>query len=95
MGRDQQQVRHTRIFVQFVVFRAALQSLKHVRPAHWAKGGPAMNKYAYAFGLLFVIIGAVYLFVSNDLQGAVLLFALGIAMTTMTLILIHAMNTDA
>lgn len=53
-----------------------------------------MNKYAYAFGLLFVVIGAVYLFVSNDLQGAVLLFALGIAMTSMTLILIHAMNTD-
>ena len=95
MGRDQQQVRHTRIFVQFAVFRAALQSLKHVRPAHWAKGGPTMNKYAYAFGLLFVVIGAVYLFVSNDLQGAVLLFALGIAMTTMSLILIHAMTTDA
>ena len=54
----------------------------------------SVNRYAYAFGLLFVVIGAVYLFVSNDLQGAVLLFALGIAMTTMTLILIHAMNTD-
>jgi hypothetical protein len=54
-----------------------------------------MNKFAYAFGLLFVTIGAIYLFVSNDLQGAVLLFALGIAMATMTLILIHAMNTDA
>jgi hypothetical protein len=54
-----------------------------------------MNKFAYAFGLLFVAIGAVYLFVSNDLQGAVLFFALGIAMTTMTLILIHAMTTDS
>ncbi|MBU6256216.1 MAG: hypothetical protein KGN04_02150 [Chloroflexi bacterium] len=54
-----------------------------------------MNKYAYAFGLLFVVIGAVYLAGSNDLQGAVLLFALGVAMTTMTLILIHAMTTDS
>ena len=54
-----------------------------------------MNKYAYAFGLLFVILSAVYLFVSNDLQGATLLFCLGIAMATMTLILIHAMNTDS
>jgi hypothetical protein len=54
-----------------------------------------MNKYAYAFGLLFVVLSAIYLFVSNDLQGAVLLFALGIAMGTMTLILIHAMNTDS
>jgi hypothetical protein len=95
MGRDQQQVRHTRIFVQFVIFWAALQSWKHIDPAQWAKGGPAMNKYAFAFGLLFVVISAVYLFVSNDLQGAVLLFALGIAMATMSLILIHAMNTDA
>ena len=58
------------------------------------KGGTTINKFAYAIGLLFVVLGAVYLFVSNDLQGAVLLFALGIAMTTMTLILIHAMNTD-
>ena len=54
-----------------------------------------MNKYAYAFGFLFVVLSAVYLFVSNDLQGATLLFALGIAMATMTLILIHAMNTDS
>ena len=54
-----------------------------------------MNKYAYAFGLLFVVLSAVYLFVSNDLQGATLLFAFGIAMATMTLILIHAMNTDS
>jgi hypothetical protein len=54
-----------------------------------------MNKYAYAFGLFFVLLSAVYLFVSNDLQGAVLLFALGIAVATMSLILIHAMNTDA
>ncbi len=60
----------------------------------WALGGSTMNRFAYAFGLLFVLLGAVYLFVSNDLQGAVLLFALGIAMATMTLILIHAMNTD-
>ena len=56
--------------------------------------GVAVNKYAYAFGLLFVVLSAVYLFVSNDLQGAVLLFSLGIAMATMTLILIHAMTTD-
>lgn len=54
-----------------------------------------MNKYAYAFGLLFVILSAVYLIVSSDLQGAVLLFSLGIAMATMTLILIHAMTTDS
>ncbi|MEI6848656.1 MAG: hypothetical protein WCK50_01365 [bacterium] len=54
-----------------------------------------MNKFAYAFGLFFVLLSAIYLFVSNDLQGAVLLFALGIAVTTMSLILIHAMNTDA
>jgi len=54
-----------------------------------------MNKYAYAFGLFFVLLSAAYLFVSNDLQGAVLLFALGIAVATMSLILIHAMNTDA
>jgi hypothetical protein len=57
--------------------------------------GATVNKYAYAFGLLFVVIGAVYLAGSNDLQGAVLLFALGVAMTTMTLILIHAMTTDS
>lgn len=53
-----------------------------------------MNKYAYAFGALFVVLGSIYLIVSNDLQGAVLLVSLGIAMTTMTLILIHAMNTN-
>jgi hypothetical protein len=57
--------------------------------------GVAVNKYAYAFGLLCVVLSAVYLFVSNDLQGATLLFCLGIAMATMTLILIHAMNTDS
>jgi hypothetical protein len=57
--------------------------------------GVAVNKYAYAFGMLFVVLSAVYLFVSNDLQGATLLFCLGIAMATMTLILIHAMNTDS
>ena len=33
VGWDQQQLRHTRIFVQFVVFWAALQSPKHSRPA--------------------------------------------------------------
>lgn len=54
-----------------------------------------MNKYAYAFGLFFVALSTVYLFVSNDLQGATLLFALGIAVATMTLILVHAMNTDS
>jgi hypothetical protein len=87
-------MRHTRIFVQFVLFWAALQSPKHRRPTLNGKVGVAMNKYAYAFGLLFVVLSAVYLFVSNDLQGAVLLFCLGIAMATMTLILIHAMTTD-
>jgi hypothetical protein len=87
--------RHTRIFVHFVVFWAALQSSKHSRPALNGKVGAAMNKYAYAFGLLFVVLSAIYLVVSNDLQGATLLFCLGIAMATMTLILIHAMNTDS
>ena len=31
MGRNQQQMRHTRIFVQFVVFWAALQSSEYQR----------------------------------------------------------------
>ena len=94
MSRNRQQVRHSGIFVQFVVFRAALQSEQRTATARLGERGSSVNRYAYAFGLLFVVIGAIYLFVSNDLQGAVLLFALGIAMTTMTLILIHAMNTD-
>jgi hypothetical protein len=37
MGWDQQ-VRHTRIFVQFVVFWAALQSWKHVDQPNGRKG---------------------------------------------------------
>jgi uncharacterized membrane protein len=95
MSRDGQQVRHTRIFVQFVLFWAALQLPEQRRSTLKRKVRSAMNKYAYAFGLLFVILSAVYLIVSSDLQGAVLLFSLGIAMATMTLILIHAMTTDS
>ena len=52
-------------------------------------------KFAAAFGLIFVVIGSIYLFVSKDLGGAFLLIALGVAMGTMALILIHAMNSEA
>ena len=52
-------------------------------------------KFAAAFGLIFVVIGSIYLFVSKDLGGAFLLLALGVAMGTMALILLHAMNSEA
>ena len=52
-------------------------------------------KFAAAFGLIFVVIGSIYYFVSKDLGGAFLLLALGVAMGTMALILLHAMNSEA
>ena len=63
-------------------------------------------KFAAAFGLtlvafhfiiflIFVVIGSIYLFVSKDLGGAFLLLTLGVAMGTMALILLHAMNSEA
>ncbi len=52
-------------------------------------------KFAAAFGLIFVVIGSIYYVVSKDLGGAFLLIALGVAMGTMALILIHAMNSEA
>jgi hypothetical protein len=52
-------------------------------------------KFATAFGLIFVVIGSIYLFVSKDLGGAFLLLTLGVAMGTMALILLHAMNSEA
>ena len=52
-------------------------------------------KFAAAFGLIFVVIGSIYYFVSKDLGGAFLLIALGVAMGTMALILLHAMNSEA
>ena len=52
-------------------------------------------KFAAAFGLIFVVIGSIYYIVSKDLGGAFLLLALGVAMGTMALILLHAMNSEA
>jgi hypothetical protein len=52
-------------------------------------------KYAVPFGLIFVVIGSIYYFVSKDPGGAFMLLALGIAMGTMALILLHAMNSEA
>jgi hypothetical protein len=53
-----------------------------------------MKRYALLFGLLFLAIGSVYLLLSGDLGGAFLLMALGIGMSTMALIVIHAMTTE-
>jgi len=52
-------------------------------------------QYALAFGAIFVAIGSVYLLVSNDLGGAFMLMMLGVAMSTMTAVLFHAMNSEA
>jgi hypothetical protein len=52
-------------------------------------------KYALAFGMIFVVIGTVYLLVSGDAGGAFMLVALGVAMSTMTAVLVHAMNSEA
>jgi hypothetical protein len=52
-------------------------------------------RYAAAFGLIFVVIGSIYYFVSKDLGGAFMLLTLGIAMGTMALILLHAMSSEA
>jgi len=52
-------------------------------------------RFAVPFGLIFVVIGSIYFFVSRDLGGAFLLLALGVAMGTMALILLHAMNSEA
>jgi hypothetical protein len=52
-------------------------------------------RYALAFGLLFVVIGTLYLVVSGDAGGAFMLVALGVAMSTMTAVLVHAMNSEA
>lgn len=53
-----------------------------------------MKKYALAFGLLFFTVGSVYFALSADLGGAFLLVSLGIGMSTMALIVIHAMTTE-
>ncbi|MFM7504136.1 MAG: hypothetical protein ACKOC3_04820 [Candidatus Limnocylindrus sp.] len=52
-------------------------------------------RYALAFGLLFVVIGTLYLVLSGDAGGAFMLVALGVAMSTMTAVLVHAMNSEA
>ena len=52
-------------------------------------------RFAAAFGLIFVVIGSVYYFASKDLGGAFMLLTLGVAMGTMALILLHAMNSEA
>ena len=52
-------------------------------------------KYAAAFGLIFVAIGSIYYYVSRDLGGSFMLLTLGVAMSTMALILMHAMNSEA
>ena len=52
-------------------------------------------KFAAAFGLIFVVIGSVYYVVSKDLGGAFMLLTLGVAMGTMALILLHAMNSES
>ncbi|MEY4388860.1 MAG: hypothetical protein RLZZ432_579 [Chloroflexota bacterium] len=54
-----------------------------------------MKRFAVAFGALFVAIGTVYYVLSGDIGGVAMLYALGVAMTTMTLIIIHAMDTAA
>ncbi|MFM8279026.1 MAG: hypothetical protein ACKN9R_01565 [Candidatus Limnocylindrus sp.] len=53
-----------------------------------------MRTFPIAFGALFFLIGGVYLFVSNDIAGAFMLITLGVAMATMTMIVIHAMETN-
>ena len=53
-----------------------------------------MKKYALGFGLLFLVIGGAYLLLSGDLGGAFLLGALGIGMSTMAFVVIHAMTTE-
>lgn len=53
-----------------------------------------MNRFAIAFGSLFLVIGSVYLYMSNDIGGAFMILALGVAMATMTSIVAHAMDTD-
>ena len=53
-----------------------------------------MKKYAFGFGLLFLVIGSAYLLLSGDLGGAFLLGALGIGMSTMAFVVIHAMTTE-
>ncbi|MEI6271089.1 MAG: hypothetical protein WCP38_01865 [Chloroflexota bacterium] len=52
-------------------------------------------KFAAAFGLIFVAIGSIYYYVSRDLGGSFMLLTLGVAMSTMALILMHAMNSEA
>ena len=52
-------------------------------------------KYAIPFGLLFAVIGFVSFAVSKDLGGAFMLWTLGVAMSTMALVLIHAMTSEA
>jgi hypothetical protein len=52
-------------------------------------------KFAVPFGLIFVVIGSIYYFVSKDLGGAFMLLTLGAAMGTMALILLHAMSSEA
>lgn len=52
-------------------------------------------KFAVGFGLIFVVVGSVYYIVSKELGGAFMLIALGVAMGTMALILLHAMNSEA
>jgi hypothetical protein len=53
-----------------------------------------MSRFAIAFGSLFFVIGSAYLYMSNDIGGGFMIIALGVAMATMTTIVIHAMNTD-
>ena len=53
-----------------------------------------LRTFPIAFGALFFLIGGVYFYVSNDIAGAFMLITLGVAMATMTMIVIHAMETD-
>ena len=86
---------HAAIFVHFAESGARLQSTQQgstlIGSQQW---GDRMKKYALGFGLLFLVIGGAYLLLSGDLGGAFLLGALGIGMSTMALVVIHAMTTE-
>jgi hypothetical protein len=81
-------MRHTRIFVQFVVFWAALQSPKHNRLAQQLKGGSSHEQVRLR---LWPPLCGPQRRLSLRLKRS----QWRIAMATMTLILIHAMNTDS
>jgi len=86
---------HAPIFVHFAESGARLQSpYRDSTECGSQQRRDRMTKYALGFGLLFLVIGSVYLLLSGDLGGAFLLGTLGIGMTTMALVVIHAMTTE-